>query len=242
MSRQIGRFCCYVLLAIALVQTFSWSASAGEREERIQLLQEKMDKLQELLVKMEEAKLREQPPTEIPWQPILQPGDERPAYDQYVYLLAPQMRKEDLDSVLQQMHYLASQDELKERKTLLVVPALPLESGEQMSVTSYDRELAGTFLMQAGIPTALEGGLVVVRDSLEEPGITDEPFLFIDLKGCDRVLRSRILGLLMEQRLFTEDGSIHGYLWALLQNAAPQAFKVYLRGRMLWVSLDEGLE
>ena len=232
------RFLRCFLFVICLQQILVFPVVAGEKEERVQLLQKKMEKLQELLVRMQEEKLREQPPTEIPWQPILQSGEERPAYDQYVYLLAPQMRAEDLDSTLQQLHFLANQDELKERGTLFVVPTLPLSAGEKMSVESYNRDLAGQLLKEIRIPTALEGGLVVAPDPLGQPDVAAGSLLFIDLAGCDQILRSRIFGLLQSQRLFTEDGSIHGYLWELMESAAPQAFTVYMQDELVWLARD----
>lgn len=232
------RFLCCFLFVVFLQQIYVFPVAAGEKEERVQLLQKKMEKLQELLVRMQEEKLREQPPTEIPWQPILKSGEERPAYDQYAYLLAPQMRTADLDSTLQQLHFLANQDKLKERGTLFVVPTLPLSAGEKMTVDSYNRDLAGKLLKESRMPSALEGGLIVASDPLGQPGVAEGSLLFIDLAGCDHILRSRIFGLLQSQRLFTEDGSIHGYLWELLKSAAPQAFTVYMQGKLVWLALD----
>ena len=104
MLKTLKCFLCCFLLVICLQQVHVVPALAGEKEERIKLLQEKMKKLQALLVLMEEQKLREQPPTEKPWQPIIKSGEERPAYDQYAYLLAPRMLATDLDSVLQQLN------------------------------------------------------------------------------------------------------------------------------------------
>lgn len=238
MLKHVVRFFCCFLFVVCLQQVLVFPAAAGEQEERVQLLQEKMAKLQELLVKMEEQKLREQPPTEIPWQAILQSGEERPAYDQYVYLLAPQMRTADLDSTLQQLHFLATQDELKERGTLFVVPSLPLSAGEMLTVERYNRDLAGDLLKKVGVPSALEGGMIVVADPLGQQDVTEGGLLFIDLAGCDQILRSRIFGLLQSQRLFTEDGSIHAYLWKLLKSAAPQAFTVYMQDKLVWLALD----
>ena len=238
MLRHSMRFFCCCLFVIFLQQVCVFPAVAGEKEERVQLLQEKMEKLQQLLVKMQEVKLREQPPTEIPWQPILQSGTERPAYDQYVYLLAPQMRAVDLDSSMQQLHFLATKDELKERGALFVIPALPLSAGEKMSVDNYNRDLAGDLLKKIGMPAALEGGLIVTPDPLERLEAGDVSLLFIDLVGCDQMLRSRIFGLLQTTRLFAEDGSIHKYLWELLKSAAPQAFSLYMQDGLVWLSLD----
>lgn len=239
MFKFATRFLCCFLFSVCLQQILVFPVVAGEKEERVQLLQKKMEKLQELLVRMEEEKLREQPPTEIPWQPILQSGEERPAYDQYAYLLTPQMRAEDLDSILQQLHFLANQDELKERGTLFVVPTLPLSAGEQMSVESYNRDLAGKLLQEIRMPTALEGGLVVAPNPLGQPEVAAGSLLFIDLAGCDQILRSRIFGLLQSQRLFTADGSIHEYFWALMKGAAPQAFTVYMQEQLVWLALDK---
>lgn len=233
------RFLCCFLFVICLQQILVFPAVAGEKEERVQLLQKKMEKLQELLVRMQEEKLREQPPTEIPWQAILQAGEERPAYDQYAYLLAPLMRAADLDSTLQQLHFLANQDELKERGTLFVVPTLPLDPGEKMTVENYNRDLSGKLLKSIKMPTALEGGLLVSSDPLGRLEDIEESMLFIDLSGCDQILRSRIFGLLQSQRLFTEDGSIHEYLWELLKSAAPQSFSVYMQDELVWLALDK---
>ncbi|MDX2480158.1 MAG: hypothetical protein QNK24_07465 [Desulfuromusa sp.] len=237
MPRFGTRFFCCVLFVVCLQQAYVLPVVAGEKEERVQLLQKKMEKLQELLVKLQEEKLREQPPTEIPWQPILKSGTERPAYDQYVYLIAPQMRAVDLDSTLQQLYFLSNQDELKERGTLFVVPSLPLSTGEKMTVENYNRDLAGSLLKELGMPTALEGGLIVAPDPLERLDVTEESLLYIDLTGCDQILRSRIFGLLQKYRLFTEDGSIHGYLGKLLKSATPQAFTVYMQGELVWLAL-----
>ncbi len=231
------RFLCCCLLLACLQQVFIFPVIAGEKEERVQLLQEKMAKLQELLLKLEEAKLREQPPTEMPLQALLQGDTERQAYDQYVYLLAPQMRATDLDSILQQVYFLANEDELKERGALFVIPALPLEPGEAMSVKTYNRDLARDLLRKVGIPAALEGGLIIAPDPLGQEGVAKGPLLFVDLAGCDQILRSRIFGLLQSDRLFTEDGSIHGYLGKLIKSAAPQAFTVYMQGELVWLSL-----
>ncbi|NOQ42670.1 MAG: hypothetical protein GQ563_09270 [Desulfuromusa sp.] len=238
MLKHGKRFLCCFLFVVCLQQILVFPVVAGEKKERVQLLQKKMEKLQELLVRMQEEKLREQPPTEIPWQTILQLGEERPAYDQYAYLLAPQMRAEDLDSILQQLHFLATQDQLTERGTLFVVPTLPLSAGEKMSVESYNRDLAGQLLKEIQMPTALEGGLIVAPDPLGQLADTEGSLLFIDLAGCDQILRSRIFGLLQSQRLFVEDGSIHGYLWELLKSATPQAFSVYMQDGLVWLTLD----
>lgn len=232
------RLLCCCLFMLCLQQVYVLPAAAGEKEERVQLLQKKMAKLQELLIRMEEEKLREQPPTEIPWQAILQPGTERPAYDQYAYLLAPLMRAEDLDSTLQQLYFLTNQDELKERGTLFVVPALPLADGEKMSVKSYNRDLAGSLLQKIKLPSALEGGVLVASTPLGKHDSDEDSLLFIDLTGCDQILRSRIFGLLQSTRLFTEDGSIHKYLWELLKNAAPQAFTIFMQDNLVWLELN----
>lgn len=83
---------------------------------------------------MQETRLRQQPPTELPWQPIQEQGQERVAYAQYVYLLGAHMSREDLDSTLQQVYHIAAQDEMEEKGALFVVPALSLVGGQQMSV------------------------------------------------------------------------------------------------------------
>lgn len=239
MLKMLTCFLCCFLFVMGLQQIHISPALAGEKEERIKLLQEKMKKLQDLLVLMEEQKLREQPPTEKPWQPILNSGEERPAYAQYAYLLAPRMLAADLDSILQQLNYLADQDPLKERGTLFVIPALPLADGETMVVEKYNRDLVDDFLEIIGIPTALEGGLLLAPDPLGREGIARErELLFINLAGCNQILRARIFGLLQSQRLFTEDGSIQGYLWALLKSAAPQSFSMYTQDNVTWLSVD----
>ena len=238
MSKFGIRFFCCFLVVICLQQICVFPVLAGEKEERIKLLQEKMKKLQQLLVLMEEQKLLEQPPTEMPWQPILKSGVERPAYDQYAYLLAPQMRATELDSILQQLNFFASQDPLKERGTLFVIPALPLADGEEMTVEKYNRDLVDELLAEIQVPTALEGGLLLAPNPLGRAGVATGPLLFIDLAGCNQILRARIFALLQSQRLFTADGSIHGYVWALLKNAAPQSFNLYMQDNLAWLSVD----
>ncbi|RLB72367.1 MAG: hypothetical protein DRH07_04770 [Deltaproteobacteria bacterium] len=238
MLKTLKCFLCCFLLVICLQQVHIVPVRAGEKEERIKLLQEKMKKLQDLLVLMEEQKLREQPPTEKPWQPIIKSGEERPAYDQYAYLLAPRMLAADLDGVLQQLKYLSDQDPLKERRTLFIIPALPLADGEKMAVDKYNRDLVDDFLKKIGIPTALEGGLLLAPNPLGRKGVAEGPLLFINLTGCNQIVRARIFGLLQSQRLFTEDGSLHGYVWALLKSAAPQAFNLYMENNLTWLSVD----
>ncbi len=236
----LGFLCCF--LFVVCLQTYVVPpVYAGEEEQRVKLLQEKMAKLKELLAKLEEAKLRQKPPTEIPWQAILKMGEERIAYDQYAYLLAPQMPALDLDSALQQLNYLANQDEMKERGTLYVIPALPLKKGESMSVKSYNRDLAGELLQKLGLPSSMEGGLLVtpypvLRLKQEAKG---DPLLFIDLTGCDQIMRARIFGTLKTTRMYSEDGSVHQYLWNLLKSTAPQSFTVYIEDGILWLSLAQ---
>ena len=211
---------------------------AGDKEERIRLLQEKMRLLKEQLVVMQEQKLREQPPTDIPWQPILSAGEERPAYRQYAYLLSAQMGQADLDSVLQQIYFLASRDRLEERGTLFVIPAFQLSSGQQMSVETYNRDFAGQILRQAGVPTAIEGGLLVSPTPLSRAESEGEPLLFIDLAGTDEILRSRIFELLTSQHLFTDGGNIHSFIWELVLNASPQVFSLYWQDHIAWLALS----
>ncbi|MCW8859617.1 MAG: DUF5320 domain-containing protein [Deltaproteobacteria bacterium] len=229
-------FCC--LFVFCLQQFSAPLAAAGEKEERIRLLQEKMQALKAQLETMQEDRLREQPPSETPWQPILKVGEERVAYAQYAYLLGPQMRKDDLDSALQQIHYQTSTDELKERGTLFVIPTFPLAAGEQMSIETYNRELAAQILHQIGVPAAIEGGLLVAGKPINRLSLTDDPLLLIDLADCDQIMRARIFELLKSQRLFTEDGSIHRYLWELARSASPQAFSFYWQNNLAWLSLD----
>ena len=155
-------------------------------------------------------------------------------------MLAPHLRKAELDSALQQLHYLAGLDELKERGNLFVVPALPLAGGETMSVDRYNRELAGAYLRTVGLPSAYEGWLVVAPAPLDKKGVADGPLLMIDLAGCDQVMRTRIFDLLLHTRLFTDDGSVHNFLWRLLQIASPQVFKVSMEGQRLLLAVDFG--
>ena len=233
----IPLFCCLLVFA-ALSLSVPQGVVASEKEQRVDLLQDKLEKLKQLLAQMQEQKMKAQPPTEIPWEPVLDFGQERPAYDQYAYLLAPQMRKETLDSALQQLQFLSSQDELHERGTLFVIPALPLAVGETLSVAKYNRELAAAFLRKVGEPAALEGSIVVSPDPLHEDGVASGPLLLIDLANCDQILRSRIFELLQSSRLFAEDGSIQDYLWKLLQAASPQAFSVTVEGQRMWLAVD----
>jgi hypothetical protein len=233
---MIPMFCCLVILAFCQLSMVP-PTLAGEKEERVKLLQEKLKKLKQLLVQMEEQKLKESPPNEIPWEPLLDYGLERPAYDQYAYLVAPQMRQEILDSTLQQLYFFSSQDELKQRGTLFVIPALTMAEDEYMSVAKYNRELAGSMLRKIGVPSALEGAIIVVPDPLNEEGVASGPLLLIDLAGCDQILRSRIFELLQSVRLFTADGSIQDYLWALLKSASPRSFTVSVEGERLWLAV-----
>ena len=228
--------CCLLLLVLGLA--LPPQVQAESTAERADVLKQKLLQLQQLLQQVEEAKLREQPPTEAPWQPIQAFGEERPAYDQYAYLLAPHLRKAELDSALQQLHYLAGLDALKERGNLFVVPALPLTGGETMSIDRYNRELAGAYLRAVGLPSAYEGWLVVAPDPLDEGGVAGGPLLMIDLAGCDQVMRTRIFELLLRTRLFTDDGSVHSFLWRLLKNASPQVFKVSMEGQRLLLAVD----
>lgn len=237
MLRKVIPFVCCLLLVCALQVPVAQPAMASEKEERVRLLQEKLKKLKQLLVQMEDQKLKETPPTDSPWEPLLDFGLERPAYDQYAYLVAPQMQQQVLDSVLQQLFFFSSQDELKERGTLFVIPSLPLADGETMSVAKYNRDFAVAMLRKIGLPSALEGAVVVSPDPLGEEGVAKGPLLLIDLTGCDQMLRSRIFELLQEVRLFTEDGSIQDYLLALLKNATPQAFTVFMQGELVWLKV-----
>ncbi len=238
LRKLIPIFLCLLLLSVCLAP-LTPPAVAGEKEERVQLLQEKLKKLKQLLVQMEEQKLKESPPQDIPWEPMLDFGLERPAYDQYAYLIAPLMKQETLDSTLQQLHFLASQDEMKERGTLFVVPTLPLSEGEAMSVDKYNRDLAVSILRKIGVPSSFEGGVLVVPDPIGEEGVAKGPMLLIDLTGCDQIMRTRIFEQLQSVRLFTEDGSIQDYLWALLKSASPQSFSAYVEGERMWLTLDK---
>ena len=237
LRKIIPLFCCLLLLSFVSLPLVSPSF-AGEKEERVQLLQEKLKKLKQLLVQMEEQKLKESPPTETPWEPLIDFGLERPAYDQYAYLVAPQMKREALDSVLQQLHFFAGQDTLKERGTLFVVPTRPLSEGETMSVDKYNRDMAVSIFRKIGLPSALEGAILVVPNPITEEGVAKGPMLLIDLVGCDQMLRARIFELLQSVRLFAEDGSIQDYLWELLKSASPQAFSVAVEGEQMWLAVD----
>jgi len=236
-KRLIPLICC--LLCLAFFQgAFPQPSFADEKEERVKLLQEKLKKLKQLLVQMEEQKLKETPPTATPWEPLIDFGLERPAYDQYVYLVAPQMKQETLDSVLQQLYFFSNQDELKERGALFVIPARPLSEGESMSVDKYNRGLAAAILRKLELPTALEGLLLITPDPIDEEGVTAGPLLLIDLVDIDQILRARIVELLQQVRLFTEDGSLQDYLWELLKSASPQAFEVAVDGKRMWLAVD----
>ncbi len=237
MIKLVTRFVYCSLFIVCLQQVLVLPAIAAQKEERIQLLKQKMEKLQELLAKVKEDELRELPPTEKPWHPILASGDERTGYYQYAYLLTPQMPATVLDSIMQQLNYIAQQDEMKERGVVFVIPALPLADGESMVVSKYNRDLASSLLKKIKLPTAIAGGVVVSPVPLGKKGASTEPLLFIDLTGCDQVLRSRIFGLLQKYRLFTEEGSTSGYVWELLQLVAPQAFTVYMHDNVAWLSL-----
>lgn len=237
MLRKVIPMICCLMVLVVFQGTLVSPTLAAEQEDRVQLLQEKLKKLKQLLVQMEEQKVKETPPTETPWEPLLDFGLERPAYDQYAYLVAPQMRQEVLDSVLQQLHFFASQDEMKERGTLFVIPTLPLAAGEAMSVAKYNRDLAVAIMRKIGVPSSLEGGILVVPDPIGEKGIADGPMLLIDLAGCDQILRTRIFELLQTERLFTEDGSMQNYLWALLKSASPQSFNVTAEGERMWLAV-----
>lgn len=237
LRKLIPVFLCLLLFSVCLAP-FAPPSFAGEKEERVKLLQEKLKKLKQLLVQMEEQKMKETPPKDIPWEPMLDFGLERPAYDQYAYLIAPQMKQEDLDSTLQQLHFLASQDELKERGALFVIPTLPLSEGEAMSVEKYNRDLAVSVLRKIGLPSSFEGGVLVVPDPISEEGVATGPMLLIDLAGCDQIMRMKIFEQLQSVRLFTEDGSIQDYFWALLKSASPQSFSAFVEGERMWLSLD----
>lgn len=238
MLKRLTPLVCLLLLLAFVQLPLVQPAHAGDKEERIKLLQEKMKKLKKLLVLMEEEKVRETPPKDPPWEPLLDFGLERPAYDQYAYLIAPQMSQEKLDSILQQLYFFASQDDLKARHTLFVIPTLPLDEGETMSVTKYNRDLAVAMLHKIGVPSALEGGILVTPNPLGEEGVAKGPQLFIDLAGCDQILRLRIFEQLQKVRLFAEDGSIQNYLWALLRSTDPQAFTVSVDGERMWLAVD----
>ena len=139
---------------------------------------------------------------------------------------------------LQQLYFFSSQDELKERGTLFVVPTLPLAEGETMSVAKYNRELAAKMARKVGVPSALEGGILIAPDPIGEEGVAEGPLLLIDLTGCDQILRSRIIESLQKVRLFTEDGSIQDYLFDLLKSASPQSFSVSVEGELMWLAVD----
>ncbi|WP_303721927.1 hypothetical protein [Malonomonas rubra] len=239
MLRKILPFVCCLLLVCALQVPIVQPAIANEKEERVRLLQEKLKKLKQLLVQMEEQKLKETPPNEAPWEPLLDLGLERPAYDQYAYLIASQMQQEVLDSVLQQLYFFSNQDELKERGTLFVIPTLPLDAGETMSVEKYNRDLAVAILRKIGLPSALEGAIIVAPNPLGEEGVAKGPLLLIDLTGTDPMLRSRIFEQLQKVRLFTEDGSVQDYVSALLKNAAPQSFTLFMQGELMWLKVAD---
>lgn len=233
MIRTVFRLLCCLLLLVMLQQGVVCRAQAGVKEERVQQLQEKLQKLKEQLATMQEAEIHRKQTSEAPWQPLQQSGEEWTGYQQYAYLLAPQLRNEDLNSTLQQLRFLAGLDKAKERGTLFVVPARPLAVGEALESADYNRELASTFLQQLDVPTAIEAALVVTPQPLGKKGVVTGPLLFVDLTGCDRILRARIFELLQKQHLFADDDALHGYLWRLLKNAAPRAFTVSMQGERL---------
>ncbi len=226
---------CLVLLLSLQAPLLTPSAGAGEKEERIQALQEKMAQLKAMLAELEEQKLREQPPEAPPWQTVTARGEERRAYSQYAYLLAPQMRSDMLDSVLQQLHFIAARDAMTERGNLFVVPALSRSGGALLPVAGYNRDLAASLLTGVGIPSAVEGGILVTGEALGETRQPEAPLLFIDLRACDQILRARIFELLQTVRLFGEDGSIHSFLWELITAARPQAFRVHQQHQVTWL-------
>lgn len=228
-----------LVLFIALQQIFVAPACADEKQEQIQLLQKKMQKLQELMTQLEELKASQAPPTAPPWEKLAKTGAEWPGYQQYAYLLAPQLRGEDLDAVLQQLHFFAGRDAMEERGTLFVIPAVDDESAANMRVEDYSRALAIELVQTLNSPTAIEAWLVVSPAPLTQSGIADGPLLVIDLAGSDRMLRARIFELLQQQQLYTEDGSFADFIWQLLNEIAPQPLKLSMDGKRLRLSSAE---
>ncbi len=229
---------CSLLFVLAVLQTHPAQLQAATNEEQTEQLRAKLEKLNELLEKMQQLEALKKPPTEPPWQAVLDYSEERLAYAQYAYLLAPHMQKETLDSILQQLHFFANRDQLESRGTLFVVPALPLAAGETMGVSHYHRELAKGFLQKAGLPSAAEALLLVAPEPLTKPGVAEGPLLLIDLAHSDQILRARILELLQQLRLFDEPEGMTDFLWQLLQQTTPQAFRVMVAGERLQMTVE----
>ena len=55
----------------------------------------------------------------------------------------------------------------------------------------------------------------------------------------DQVTRARVFSALSKTHLYTDDGSIHAFLWNLIQQAAPQPFRVYQDGKLVWLAAFE---
>lgn len=229
----------FLMVLLFFLLSVGSSGWATEREDRVRALQERLKALKEQLSVMQEAELREQPPTESPWQPILKAGEERIAYAHYVYLLGSQFSQENLDDILQQIYYIASQDPLEKKSALFVIPATSLAPGETMSVDAYNRGLSIDFLNRVGIPSAIEGGLLVSEKPLHklEQG-DDRQLLFIDLTGSDQILRARMFELLLNGSVFGPEGHPQNYIWELLRKATPQAFSMYWQNDMIWLSAE----
>ncbi len=236
------RFLIRTLICFALLlplQSYVWfdMACAGEKEERIQALQEKMTQLKGMLAELEEQKLREQPPEEIPWQPLISRGEERRAYTQYAYLLAPQMRQESLSAALEQLYYTAARDGMSHRGTLFVIPALNQTEAKQLEGVDYNRGLAADLLGAVGIPSAVSGGLLVTSDPIGKQARQDRPMLYLDLDGCSPMLRARIFELLLVSTLDESGASLYSFIGNLVAAAKPQVFQLYQQQQILWLSV-----
>ncbi len=227
---------CCALLIPAQSYFFTNTACAGDKEDRIQALQEKMTRLKGLLAELEEQKLREQPPEIIPWQPLVNSGQERRAYTQYAYLLAPQMPQEDLSAILEQLYFTATRDKLTQRGTLFVVPALTQTEPEQLLAADYNRGLAADLLSKVGIPSAVSGGLLIVSAPVNKLVLEKQPALYLDLAGCEPMLRARIFELLLAGQ-FNEAEDLYSFIGNLIAAASPQAFQLYQQQQVLWLSV-----
>ena len=81
--------------------------------------------------------------------------------------------------------------------------------------------------------------MIVTPEPLDRLHDSQAPLLFLDLSGSDQILRARIFDLLLKQRLYEDEGSLHRFIWDLLQKTAPQAFRMHIQGRFLWLALEK---
>ena len=233
----VRAFVCCVLLLPLQSYLLSPAAFGAEKAERIQALQERMIQLKSMLAELEEQQLREQPPEVIPWQPLISSGEERRAYARYAYFLAPQMGQETLGATLEQLYFTATRDALTQRGTLFVVPSINQTEVNPLAVSDYNRSLAADMLATLGIPSALAGGLLVTTDSIEKKTLQDQTVLYLDLDGCEPVLRARIFELLLTHDFQGTGGEFYPFIGALVAAAQPQTFKIYQQQHVIWLSV-----